>query len=368
MTIWPAHMNDVPGADSVVVGEGERTLAELASALEIGAEWRNVPGLAYRDDRRSNVQLSQPRALLPSSTWASILDRDIYSRVVQRARFAYVATSRGCPSNCSYCSVNRFYSKCSGSKWRAREPEDVLAEVEHLVDHYGVRQCTFVDDNYIPTHQGRERALRIAEGMIAVALPLSYSVELRIGALDDDLVRVLAASGVNCVYFGLESVTSRQQHLYRKPVDVREVKETVERCVEHGIHPSLFTMFFDPWVSEEELKASLRFALEVGVEYFHDITNYLFPIKGTDVYTVLERAGMIVAQYRIVPGSAYYLNTRFERPHIVEQLRECITRRETLEKGFISQGESGDGEPAMERYRALKRAVFQECWDIIGSD
>ena len=53
----------VPEVDSVVRFEGETTLRELVDAVVAGDDWREIHGLAYRDNE-GKVVLTRPRALL----------------------------------------------------------------------------------------------------------------------------------------------------------------------------------------------------------------------------------------------------------------------------------------------------------------
>src|SRR5262249_60883361 len=65
----------VPELDSVVRFEGESTLLELVDAVVSGKEWREIHGLAYRDDERG-VVLAKPRALLEDLDQLPYPDRD----------------------------------------------------------------------------------------------------------------------------------------------------------------------------------------------------------------------------------------------------------------------------------------------------
>ncbi len=52
-----------------------------------------------------------------------------------------VLTSRGCPYKCSFC-----FKGIVGRTYRQRSPENIVAELRHLIDKYGVRNFYFMDD------------------------------------------------------------------------------------------------------------------------------------------------------------------------------------------------------------------------------
>ncbi len=60
-----------------------------------------------------------------------------------RERAVDIITSRGCPANCVFCSINTVW----GRKWRGRSVESIIKEVELLTKKYGVRQLRIQDDN-----------------------------------------------------------------------------------------------------------------------------------------------------------------------------------------------------------------------------
>jgi magnesium-protoporphyrin IX monomethyl ester (oxidative) cyclase len=48
-----------------------------------------------------------------------------------------------CKNNCVFCSNYIVW----GKQWRGRSPQNVVAEIEHVVKDYGIEQIDFYDDN-----------------------------------------------------------------------------------------------------------------------------------------------------------------------------------------------------------------------------
>lgn len=105
--------------DSIVRGEGEETLVELATLLEQGAEWRGIAGISYLGP--SGSVHNPPRPLVgdldslppPSRTKARVY-------LYRGRRAISVLSSRGCYARCSFCSVSSFYRLSEGRPWRSQ--------------------------------------------------------------------------------------------------------------------------------------------------------------------------------------------------------------------------------------------------------
>ena len=71
-----------------------------------------------------------------------------------------VQATRGCPFNCSFCSVTRYL----GREYRQREPDDVLSELSEIPGRY----VAFVDDNFTLSPQRGRGSLK---GQLSDSLP-----------------------------------------------------------------------------------------------------------------------------------------------------------------------------------------------------
>ncbi|MBD3278121.1 MAG: hypothetical protein GF388_07470, partial [Candidatus Aegiribacteria sp.] len=98
------------GLDAVILGEGEMTAAELASAVLSGEEWRSVPGIAFMGG--NGVEFSSPRKLigdldsLPHPAWDLFPVQNYVISMDHRQKtqpHMEVVASRGCPYSCVYC-------------------------------------------------------------------------------------------------------------------------------------------------------------------------------------------------------------------------------------------------------------------------
>src|SRR5207244_110819 len=64
-----------------------------------------------------------------------------FNHGVVRGRTMPILASRGCPYQCTFCSSPAMWT----TKWSARRPDDVLAEMKDYVACYGVNDFAFYD-------------------------------------------------------------------------------------------------------------------------------------------------------------------------------------------------------------------------------
>lgn len=137
--------------DVVVHHEGERTIVALLDLYDRGELDRSrlavEPGIAYRDGGRSVVNPPRPpienldELPLPAR---DLIDMERYLDAWNDAsgyRSMTIATSRGCPHGCSWCS-----DAVHGDGYRQRSPGSVASEMRALKDTYDVGRLRMIDD------------------------------------------------------------------------------------------------------------------------------------------------------------------------------------------------------------------------------
>jgi anaerobic magnesium-protoporphyrin IX monomethyl ester cyclase len=269
--------------DVVVKGQGEDALLEIVRRIEAGESLRGVAGAGYKEDGR--IVFNQPRALrpireLPPKAY-ELADFDAYERVCGR-RWAMYTSSLACPFNCAYCTNEGVY----GRKWNALDPEQVVAETTELVSRNGLSLLWMVDDNFLVD---RERALRIAEGIIRTGVRFEWSIQastnlvVRLGIEEWKLMR---RAGLTQVSQGADSGSPKVLHLMNKDFQALDtIYEAAARLSGAGIRPSFNMIFGFPGEGEAERRESIHLIMQVcrnypGAEFW---TNIFTPYPGAPV-------------------------------------------------------------------------------------
>ncbi len=262
-------------ADVVVRGEGERTLAAFVDAWEREEDYSSLPGLSLTVGGRAVHNPARPPEAdldgIPAPD-LSLLKRDPGRRAFEPP--VPVLTSRGCPFDCSFCSVTAMF----GKGYRFRSTGNIMAELREYAR--AGRTVFFYDDNFAAN---RARAKDLLRAIIAERLRFEWSTQVRADvARDPELVRLMKKAGCHTLYIGFESVNPRSLDAMKKRQTLADLVEAVRVLRRHRIliH-GMFVLGFDDddW---ETVKRTVAFAKKARLS----TTQFLIltPIPGSELF------------------------------------------------------------------------------------
>ncbi|MFO8048175.1 MAG: cobalamin-dependent protein, partial [Desulfosudaceae bacterium] len=227
--------------DVVVLGEGEIGLREIIQARDQGRDLASIDGIACRHGGEIIVR--------PRTSWIEDLDtlpfpaRDLLpmEKYFQaRSPMAYhwrkirntpIISSRGCPNRCAFCSSWRHW----GKRFRKRSAENVLAEIKHLQEEFGIEELKWQDDNLTAD---KERAREIFTKMIERGLTMPWNTPngIAIWTLDEDMLRLMKQSGCYEIALAVESGDPDSfQRFVGKPFSLEKAREIARLARKHRI-------------------------------------------------------------------------------------------------------------------------------------
>jgi radical SAM superfamily enzyme YgiQ (UPF0313 family) len=202
--------------------------------------------------------------------------------------FGAIQTTRGCPLNCSFCSVTAF----NGAHYRQRPIPDVVREFQSIRE----KRVLVVDDNLIGTRRGHiARAKDLFRAMAQASLRKQWVAQATINFADDEELLALAAkAGCRGVFIGFETPTPEGLLEIGKKFNLlkgRDFRASVRRIQRHGI---LVAGSFIIGLDIDEPGIGKRIA-EVGSRYAVDNLNALFltPLPGTRLWDQMKSEGRI---------------------------------------------------------------------------
>jgi len=202
--------------------------------------------------------------------------------------FGAIQTTRGCPLNCSFCSVTAF----NGARYRQRPIPDVVREFQLIRE----KRVLVVDDNLIGTRPEHiARAKDMFRAMVQANLRKEWVAQATINFADDEELLVLAAkAGCRGVFIGFESPTPEGLRELGKKFNLlkgRDFRSSVRRIQRHNI---LVVGSFIIGLDIDKPGIGKRIA-EVARQYGVDNLNVLFltPLPGTRLWDQMK------SQYRI---------------------------------------------------------------------
>ncbi|NPV85527.1 MAG: radical SAM protein [Anaerolineae bacterium] len=322
-------MEEFSSFDIGVLGEGERTFAELLSQIrEKGGVSPVLEGTVMRVN--GEIKMGAPRPLirnldeLPLPAWHLLRGFPNFfvpsPARIRRSPCASVVFTRGCPNQCSFCDRSVF-----GRQVRGYSASYALRMVRDLRDNYGVKEILIEDDTFIASHR---RVREFCELLIAEKIDITWSCLGRADRADKDLLRLMKLAGCWHIGYGVESGDQRILDAMHKNETIEEIEKAVLISREVGLRTKGFFMVGFPGETRESLRLTRALALRLPLD---DISvMQLTPFPGTELYETAHRFGSFERDWRKMNT----LNTVFV-PHgfTAEELDNA--RRETYTAFYL---------------------------------
>jgi len=277
-------------ADFCIVGEGETSFPRLLEALNGNSSFEEVPGLAWKDKGviRRNPAAAPIEDLdsLPFPDF-SLLKMGGKSKLgsagLGKATIP-VQTSRGCPYDCTFCSVTGMF----GHRYRHRSTAHIVAELARYDPRK--RIIFFYDDNFAANPAKTKELLR---EMIRLQLGFKWSTQVRTDvARDPEMLDLMAQAGCATLYIGFESVDPAALKEMKKRQTVEEIRSAIRAIRERGIHVhGMFVFGFDA-DTPATARATVNFALAEKVDSAQFLI--LTPLPGSSFYTQMSAEGRLL--------------------------------------------------------------------------
>ncbi len=271
-------------ADFIIRGEGEHSLVELLEHMRKGTPALTaIKGLSYRDRDGRNVHNPSREFIkdldnLPEPDFSLVHKWNVSNTYP-------VTTSRGCPYNCTFCSVIRMF----GRSYRFKSVETTLKELKYVAS---VSKATkfIVDDNFAAD---KNRTKEILRGMIAEGIKTRWSAQVRTDvARDPELLRLMADSGCHTLYIGFESINPETLKAYKKKQDREDIISCIREVGDHGIHiHGMFVLGADT-DDVETIRGTADFATGLGIDTIQFLI--LTPLPGTPLFHDMTQSGRLL--------------------------------------------------------------------------
>lgn len=210
--------------------------------------------------------------------------------------FASLLTSRGCPNNCTYCSVSNVY----GKDWIPRSLKDVKKEIIVQLNR-GIRHFALYDDNFF--NKAKDHAIPFMKMLIKLKATKKYkSIKFSIPSgfqashMTEEIAKLMwKANFRGRIAIGLESVDTNVLKKMGRGKWSKE--EPVKRCVDImksvGYHSRDINVFFMCGLPYQTVDNMLDTAMYIGSLGCYANMQRFAPIPGTKDF---ERCGLDVME------------------------------------------------------------------------
>jgi anaerobic magnesium-protoporphyrin IX monomethyl ester cyclase len=270
------------GADYVIYGEGEQTLAELLDTLTGRADLAlaSILGLSYRESITGEVVTTPRRPdirdldALPFPAW-DLVDIPRY-REIWLSRHGYysmnMVTTRGCPFHCNWCAKPIW-----GQRYNARSADNVAAELKWLKMQFAPDHIWFVDDIMGLKPGWIERFAERVEKLDArVPFKCLNRVDL---LLRGETIGALKRAGARTVWVGAESGSQKILDAMEKGTRVEQIYEVSRRLHATGIEVGFFLQFGYPGETRDDIEQTLQMVRDCRPDDIGMSVSY--PLPGT---------------------------------------------------------------------------------------
>jgi radical SAM superfamily enzyme YgiQ (UPF0313 family) len=302
--------------DFIVVGEGELTFLELCRRVLDGDDGSHIKGLAHRSGDK--VAVNPPRELINDLNELPVPDRGLLP--FDKYPVAAVQTSRGCPYNCIFCNINRFY----GRRIRLREPRRVAEECHTLTEKYDRDRIFFFGDSFTFRSDWTED---FCDEVVRRGLKFTWGCETRVDNVTLPLLRKMRRAGCTEIQFGIEYGDEEILKRLGKDITLGTVGDAVRWAKKAGLFVGAFFNFNVPGEDQETMERTFDLIQKTPVDAIE--VNLLTPYPGTALWEDPGRFGMRIINHDFdhYTTKKYVMeNLHFPRERFIPAFKSLLKR------------------------------------------
>jgi radical SAM superfamily enzyme YgiQ (UPF0313 family) len=275
-------LQECDALDAAVFGEGERTILELMDRLAARQPLLGVNGTACRD--AGDIVINPARELIedldtiPFPAWDLVpMQQYVASTWFPNKvkQYANIFTSRGCPYGCTFCGAKTTWTR----KFRARSPENVVAEMEEVYRRLGIPNF-FVSDDLFTLK--RKRVMDVCTLILEKQLPITWTCLSRVNTIDPEMLALMKRAGCYLICYGLESGSQAVLDKLDKGTTVEQGIEAVAMTKAAGIKVFGSFMIGSPGETPETVEATIRLIRKMKLDEVGLGVTTAYP--GTDLF------------------------------------------------------------------------------------
>jgi anaerobic magnesium-protoporphyrin IX monomethyl ester cyclase len=291
-------LEDCPGLDVCVKGEGENTFLELLEALGDGRDFAELHGLVYRGP---NGEIKETAGLPRVRNVDDIAWPDWKEGYLERfwaagksygpqtERDMPMTFSRGCPFQCTFCSNPTMWT----TRYVLRDVDDVIAEVKHHIDRYNITAVQLYDLTAITK---KRWAVELFTKLIDEGIKLNWSFPsgTRSEALDEETLQLLKDAGCNYLVFAPESGSPRMLKKLKKQIDLEKITQSIVWANKIGLVTRANIIIGFPGERRSDLFKTLWYGILLSMRGVDEVQPNIFsPYPGSEIFNGFYADGNI---------------------------------------------------------------------------
>jgi len=273
-----------PEIDYIIVGEAEVPLPEFIRAFSNGKNFDGLRSFGYRKNGKviidKTVRNIDDVNSLPVPS-RHLIKNDRYTNILTRRKnFTAMLSSRGCPYRCTFCNQMR-------PPYRLRSPENFVAEIKENYEKYDIKEFDIYDSTFTAN---RKRVIEICELIKKENLDVGWTIRSRVDSVSEKVLDALKEAGCHTIMYGIESSNPEILKVMKKDISIEKIRETLAYTHKIGIDMLGFFMLGYPGETAETVEDTIRFSLELPLDYAQ--YTVLVPYPDSEIYGYYRENGL----------------------------------------------------------------------------
>lgn len=195
-----------------------------------------------------------------------------------------IPSSRSCPNNCTFC----FHSL--GKKYRVRDNDDFISNIEYMIKRYGIEFVCIVDDLFTHKIENVERFSKAMEEH-----NVKWSIYTRVNLVTERLAQILSSSNCQGVCLGIESANNDILKSMKKNITIEQTERAIDILCGHNIRTFGNVIIGDKAETYETALESLNWVKMINKRYnhLHVTIIFLMAFPGSEIYKYACDKGFI---------------------------------------------------------------------------
>jgi len=277
------------GIDFVVIGEGEKTIAELLEHIEGRKDKADIRGLAYLE----NGKVVRTPDAEPLTDFDELPIPDFSLVRYAQIKLYPVGRVRGCGMNCEFCTVK--------GRPRYASPERLMQQFASLFEKREAKRFFIVDDLFGQDRDGTLRLCRLlADYQKQARTRFTITVQIRLDkARDAELLQAMHDAGIRMVAIGFESPIAEELEAMNKRLKPEEMIAMTQLYRRAGFRVHGMFIFGYPAQPEQSFRMSAKDRVRRFRRFIKksrlDTVQVLLPVPlpGTELTRRLREQGRI---------------------------------------------------------------------------
>jgi radical SAM superfamily enzyme YgiQ (UPF0313 family) len=277
--------------DFIVIGEGEETASELFDAIRKNKPkklLKKIKGIAFKENDKIIITNSRP--FTKNLDQIPFPKHEYFKDKIKKFKEAYIATSRGCPIGCTFCSTSCHWGKIR----RQRSVKNVIEEIKYIKNKLPfIEKIHFQDDEFI---MNQDWIKEFCEALKKNRINIKFECCGRVSSITEEMIKLLKEAGCTKLHFGVESGSQIIINSIKKKILIKQAINAFDICKKYMLKTGIYLMVGLPGENDASINDTIALLKRIKNANL-DLPAVFQLYPGTEVYENAKKQGFIEDSY-----------------------------------------------------------------------